>query len=193
MPRQHREGTCIADGDYRWLMEVQLRRENETKPCLVVILKNPSTADVHRSDPTVGKVEAWARRQHFVRIVFLNLFARRGAHPEQLTNISYDDLVGKECDRYIREGLRKANGRDDMIVLACGDPPEGWNVDGFRRRLQEVRVLIGNHRVFVVGDLTQRGYPRHGLMWNGSPSAHPYTWNDEDEKTANSSGDPRFV
>ena len=50
-------------GDCRWLLEVELT--DTSGPPLVVVQMNPSTANNSKSDPTVGKVESWARKNGF--------------------------------------------------------------------------------------------------------------------------------
>jgi biotin-(acetyl-CoA carboxylase) ligase len=51
-----------------------------------------------------------------------------------------------------------------------------WASSTADSEIGEVKELIGDRRVYVIGDLTAKGYPRHGRMWNSNPGANPYTW-----------------
>ena len=151
-------------GDYRWLLEVALLG-SESGGRLVVIQMNPSMASDSRSDPTVGKVESWARRHGFSSVVFLNLFAMRTPIQAELLGLAandYSTAVGGENDAWITA----ATQNDGTVVAAWGKPDpalERWTL----RRQTEVTALLGAGRVHRVGTLTQGRWPRHGRGWNG--------------------------
>jgi hypothetical protein len=144
---------------YRYWLEVKLA---EHGPTLVVILKNPSTADAERSDPTLGKVEAWARRRGYGTLIVVNLFARRSTKPAALNQCGYAAAVGPENDAFIRKAIRSAN----TVIVAWGNP-NGIEREVYDRRAGEVMRLLRVREFGMVGGLTKRGYPRHGLRWNG--------------------------
>ncbi len=144
---------------YRYWLEVQLA---DAGPRLAVILKNPSTASARRSDPTMGKVEAWALRRGFGSVVVVNLFALRATQPATLNQHSYARAVGSKNDDYIR----KAVGIADAVIAAWGDP-NGVEGERYDRRIGEVLRLLNGKVVSAIGGLTKLGYPRHGLHWNG--------------------------
>jgi hypothetical protein len=142
----------------------------ETKSCyqarrMVVLQKNPSLADATRRDPTVGRVESWARRRRFSAITYVNLFALRSPNPAELNRTSYARAVGPENDRYLLKPLPWA----DVIVLAWGNP-NGIDPERYRRRIQEVLTLLRDWPLYRVGPLTRLGHPRHGLRWEAE---HP--------------------
>jgi len=145
-------------GRHRYLLEIALAPAS--RPRLAVVLKNPSTASAERSDPTAGKVEAWARRAGFGALAIVNLFALRSPRPGRLNEVPYGEAVGKENDRWI---LRAARGAD-RIILAWGDP-NGVERERYERRIREVMRLLKGKETGVVG-VTKKGYPRHGLGWN---------------------------
>jgi len=138
-------------------------------PRLAVVLKNASTASEERSDPTIGKVEAWARREGFASVEVVNLFARRTPYPKELAKHPYRRMVGPENDRYI---LAAAKGAD-LLIAAWGNP-NGIDPGLYDRRVGEVLLVLRHFRIHIVGKLTQAGYPRHGLMWNGGVKAAPF-------------------
>ena len=147
-------------GRYRYLLEVRIAEEHART--LTVILKNPSTASAERSDPTVGKVEAWARKKRFGRIRYVNLFALRSPYPEELNAHSYRVMVGRDNDAWIKRSLEGA----DVALVAWGNP-NGIDPKKYERRIAEVSRLLERVCVRALGPLTKLGHPRHGLMWNG--------------------------
>lgn len=156
---------CLPDDSthYRYWLEVKLA---ERGPALAVILKNPSTASAERSDPTMGKVEAWARRQGFGSVIVVNLFARRSTEPAALTQYSYVETVGLENDAYIHKAVCMV----DTLIAAWGNP-NGIERKVYDRRAGEVMKLLMGREIRMVGSLTKRGYPRHGLHWNNDTPA----------------------
>lgn len=105
------EQTGTDPGDYRWLLEVRL--VDCDGPPLVVVQLNPSTANDDRSDATVGKVEAWARRQEcYSSVIFTNLFAMRTAKQDNLVELAggeYERAVGSENDGWLRYAMAWAS------------------------------------------------------------------------------------
>ena len=158
-----REVTACAPwayGRYRYFLEVRIA-DGLTRT-LTVILKNPSTASAERSDPTVGKVEAWARRNEFCRVRYVNLFALRSPYPQELNTHSYRVMVGRENDAWIERSLEGAD-----VVLAAWGNPNGVDSKKYEKRIAEVSRLLEGTCVRALGSPTKHGYPRHGLMWNG--------------------------
>ena len=149
---------CLpGGGKYRYLLEVALSERGG--PRLLVIGKNPSTASASRSDPTLGKIEAWARRAGFGGLALVNLFALRSPYPRALNSVSYEEAVGRENDAHIRRAARRA----DVILAAWGNP-NGVDEARYARRIGEVMALLRGKEVNTVG-LTKKGHPRHGLGW----------------------------
>lgn len=147
---------------YRYLLSVQVG----VGPALTVILKNPSRADATRRDPTVGKVEAWAKRQGFGAVTYLNLFAYRSPDPAALNLIPYAEAVGPENDATIHHVLCTAQ----VVAVGWGNP-NGINPLRYQQRIDEVLSLLRQHwrqPIAIVGALTQAGHPRHGLHWQST-------------------------
>jgi hypothetical protein len=131
-------------------------------PRMTAILKNPSTASAMRSDPTIGKVAAWACRNGFASVAVVNLFALRATRPSALNACPYDHAVGPDNDAHILDAIATA----DAVVLGWGDP-NGLDPTRYDRRIADVLRLLGGRSLTHIGPLTHRGYPRHGLLWNG--------------------------
>lgn len=112
----------------------------------------------------MGKVEAWARRNEYGRIRYVNLFALRSPYPEELNAHSYRVMVGRDNDAWIKRSLQGA----DVVLVSWGNP-NGVDPQKYDRRIAEVSLLLEGVRVRALGPPTRLGYPRHGLMWNGEP------------------------
>lgn len=168
LPRQVTECWPAAPGRYRYRLVVKIG----AGPALTVILKNPSRADATRRDPTVGKVEAWARRHGFGQVTYVNLFAWRAPHPAALNALSVADAIGPEDDAVLAATLAEST------CLAAGwGNPNGIDVARYAQRIAAVRALIVAHAscaVHVVGGWTKAGHPRHGLHWNGDAVMLPW-------------------
>ena len=163
MTKKVREVTACAPrryGRYRYFLEVRIG-EGPART-LTVILKNPSTASAERSDPTVGKVEAWARKNEYSRIRYVNLFALRSPYPEELNAHPYGVMVGRDNDAWIERSLQGAD-----VVLAAWGNPNGVAPEKYEKRIAQVSRLLEGACVRALGPPTKLGYPRHGLMWNG--------------------------
>lgn len=150
---------------HRYLLRVAVGQQGGR---LAVIQKNPSLADRARADPTVGKVEAWARRAGYGEVWYVNLFAFRSPKPAALNGVSEGEAIGAENDAAIRRALREA----ETAVAAWGNA-NGIEPGRYQRRVEEVLALAAGVGVALccVGELTRHGQPRHGLQWNGQPAA----------------------
>lgn len=153
-------------GRHRYWLEVPL---DAAGPTVAVIMKNPSTATAHRSDPTLGKVSAWARRQGFGRLIIVNLFAWRGAHPVAVNTPPYARAVGALNDGW----LLRAADRAAVLVAGWGNA-NGIIPARYARRVGEARRLLAGRRVWRVGALTRAGQPRHGLWWPAAEALQPF-------------------
>jgi hypothetical protein len=178
-----REETCHEGqpARYRYLLRVALPTlaQGPASPTrrLTVILKNPSLADARRSDPTAGKVEAWARHNGFGEVVYANLFAYRSPYPTALNALSYAEAVGAENDAALLEAVALG----DTLVAAWGNP-NGIDPSRYQRRIDETLTLLAGAgalpALHIVGPLTQQSHPRHGLLWNTGHALR--VWNPTD-------------
>ena len=148
-------------GRYRWWLE---RRWDPQRPALLFIGLNPSRADGERDDPTLRRLQGFARTWGYGGLEVLNLFARISASPAALRRCA--DPVGAENDRWLEQRLR--------AVPAGGSVWLGWgNGGGWRGRDQRVLELIGQVLPTVGGPpllalgLTASGQPRHPLYAPG--------------------------
>lgn len=156
-----------GDASYRWMRESQL--DGGPGRRLVVIGKNPSTADDQRGDSASRAVERFARAQGFGRVCLVNLFALRSPHPQDLetrhgVEVPLLEAVGERNDLVLRKETEQA----DAVVAAWGAPAPGMRLrERYTRRIEDVLTLLSDRPLSVCGPLTGKGYPLHGYSWGG--------------------------
>lgn len=156
-----------GDASYRWVRESEL--EGGPRRRLVVIGKNPSTADDLRGDSTSRAVERFAQAQGFGRVCLVNLFALRSPHPRDLevrdgVEVPLPEAVGERNDVVLREETEEAAA----VVAAWGAPGAGMRMkERYLHRISDVVTLLGDRELSICGPLTGKGYPLHGYSWGG--------------------------
>lgn len=134
---------------YRYVL---LRSWDARKPVLVWICLNPSTADAESDDPTLVKIQTYARMWGYGSTVMLNLFAFRATDPWYMKR--QDDPVGPDNDTHILSECARA----ETVIGA-------WGNDGTHlRRSEAVRrlLLLSNIGLHYLR-LNQNGEPAHPL------------------------------
>lgn len=158
-----------ACGCYRWWLK---RRWDPARPTLLFIGLNPSRADAERDDPTLRRLQAFARGWGYGGLEVLNLFARIAASPAVLRRSA--DPLGSESDRWLEERLRALE-----TGPAGGAIWLGWGNGGvWRGRDQQVLALLASAAAaasqsglpecpWLALGLTAAGQPRHPLYVPG--------------------------
>lgn len=144
--------SCGADisGSYRY----RLWREWDTsRPGLVMIMLNPSTAGAVDDDPTIRRCIQRAQLLGCGRLDVVNLFAFRATDPQQM--LMAVDPIGPFNNGHILDVTRKATG-----PVICG-----WGMHGGHRdRDQDVVALLRRHGVKLLHlGLTKTRKPKHPL------------------------------
>lgn len=140
---------------------VWLEREWSDGPTVTFCMKNPSTADAEREDPTLHRIIGFARRWGFGRLIVVNADTFRTPHPESLYEW-WDTLGADECYRVRQRAIERAIHAwqlSSLFIAAWGNAPEDfgrWYIS-FRRHLEEAGVVL--HHL----GLTNGGWPRHPL------------------------------
>jgi hypothetical protein len=125
------------------------REWDASRPRVMLVGLNPSTADAKRDDPTIRRCIGFARDWGFGGVWVLNLFAFRATEPADLK--AADDPVGARNDQWLRRVARRC-GR----IVAC------WGNHGaFLGRSARVRAMLGD-RLEVIR-LNASGEPAHPL------------------------------
>jgi len=143
--------TFSRDRRYRYRL---WRRWDQTRPVVVFVLLNPSTADARHDDPTIRRCLGFARRWGYGGIEVVNLFAYRASDPRVLRTVR--DPVGRANRHQVRAALARA----ELVVLGWGASTEGD------------RMFKVSH-AYCLG-LTSAGQPRHPLYLRRDARPVPY-------------------
>lgn len=135
---------------------------NDSRPLLLFVLLNPSTADETRDDPTIKRCIARAINTGFGGVEIVNIFAWRSIYPKSL--LTCDDPVGPENDH----AIRRATERSQMVI--CGWGKHGELHDRGRVVLKLIRSAS---RVPHALKLNADGTPRHPLYLGYSIKPFP--------------------
>lgn len=149
--------TFSDDDTYRY----RLRRTWDTsKPTVVFVMLNPSTADATADDPTIRRCLGFAETWGYGALVVGNLFALRATDPADLRN--HSNPVGPENDRHLREMCT-----DDRLVVGA------WGANGsYQGRAREVLELLDVDLHAL--DTTKAGHPVHPLYQPADTDPEPY-------------------
>ena len=162
---------------YRWWLH---RQWTFGLGLLLFIGLNPSRADGERDDPTLRRLQAFAKSWGYQELLVVNLFARISPHPSALQRAS--DPVGVENDKVLQVCFERW-ACDPQVDLWCG-----WGVNGGRglrardvlRKLQPLscqrRIHCPNSQGPLSLALTRSGQPRHPLYAPRQSTLCPFRW-----------------
>lgn len=160
-------GATFSEGDGQLYRYELWRIWDSSKPLLVFIMLNPSTADIDNNDPTVERCERRARREGFGGVFVLNIFAFRATDPNDMKAV--DDPIGRMNDFFIRNMMMAAKHQGHTLIVA-------WGAHGrYRDRARDV----ANHakeigvKLFALG-LTNQYEPRHPLYLKNDAKLIPW-------------------
>lgn len=145
-----------ADRKYRYVLT---RIWDETKPTVVFIGLNPSTADEEVDDKTIRKYIGYAKRWGYGKLIMVNLFAFRSTDPSMLKRV--EDPVGPDNDSYIQKCVSESN-----LVIAC------WGNHG--KLLNRDKVLMDSLPNLVCLKRNKNGTPHHPLYLSKDITPMPY-------------------
>lgn len=149
-------GALISDcGKYRYKL---WRFWDSSKPKVLFIMLNPSTADANANDPTITRCIGFAKYWGYGGIMVGNLFAYRSTDPKQL--LSVENPVGDENQIHVSKMCEECQ----IVVCAWGNAP------------------IFPYESFIGWDeskahylkLTKKGYPAHPLYLKADLEPKPY-------------------
>ena len=143
-------------GRYRYLLR---RTWDHSKPRVLFVMLNPSTADAEIDDATIRSCVRLSKAHGDGSFEVVNLFAYRATDPAQLQKAA--DPIGPSNDAVIEGAI----GRCDLAICAWGAHPMAGN------RASAVRGLLRSFRpaVFCFGT-TKAGAPKHPLyIKTGTP------------------------
>ena len=156
-------------GLYRWeLHRPVLRSSGEDGLRLLLFVGlNPSTADGDRDDPTLRRLQAFARDWGYDQLVVLNLFGRISASPAALGRCR--DPVGQCSDQVLRSWFGRWSGSPSWdLWLGWGEAGSLHNRDQrVEMMLAEALAMRVQGRPPLVIGTTRNGQPRHPLYVAG--------------------------
>ncbi|MDS1311455.1 DUF1643 domain-containing protein [Marinobacter xiaoshiensis] len=124
------------------------RTWDESKPYVMFVGLNPSTADETTDDPTLIRCVNYAKAWGFGGVCMANIFAFRATAPNDMK--AAQDPIGSENN----EWLIKLSGDAGLVVAA-------WGNDGsFLGRSDQVKGLLPNLHCLK---LNKSGEPAHPL------------------------------
>ncbi len=153
-------------GTYRYSLS---RAWNQRLPRILFIGLNPSVADAHQDDRTIGRCIGFAKSFGGGSLWMANLFAYRATDPDEMKRSPHP--VGEENDAWLVR-----------LALAAHTVVFAWGTQGVHRaRDKEVLELLSDaglflkhcSRTFHLG-LTKEGYPRHPLYLKSDTPLTPW-------------------
>jgi len=149
------------DRKYRYVLS---RVWDDSKPAVLLIGLNPSTADETKNDPTIRRCIGFAQKWGFGSLYVCNLFAYRATYPQDL--FKQEDPVGSENDEWIK----KIQNEVDLVVLAYG------NHGHYKSRHLEILRIINNPHCI---NTSKSAMPMHPLYLKYTENPVPYDINHQ--------------
>lgn len=148
MPKGAKISTC---NQYRYQL---WRIWDDTKPCVLFVMLNPSTADASIDDPTLRRCMGFAKSWGYGGVYIGNLYAYRATNPSVLQQ------VAKPVGSRNKSSILKMVEACDKIICAWGNnlPTVGSPI---------ISILKKQPRLYHLG-LTKRQQPRHPLYVKGN-------------------------
>lgn len=143
LKKEERSARFSVCGEHRlWLYRIW----DETRPMIMFIGLNPSTANETEDDPTIRRVKAMAKAWGYGGVYMMNLFTYISTDPKKLDiingNINTADFF-----------LKKLAGKSKDVVFAWGN----FNVFG---RDTHVKAMFPNAKCLHIN---KNGSPKHPL------------------------------
>ena len=124
------------------------RTWNQSKPSVLFIGLNPSTADEANDDPTLRRCINYAKAWGYGGVCIANLFAYRATKPNDL--LARKRVLGKDNNLW----LIKLASEAGLVIAAWG------NHGRYQHRASQVKSMI---RPLHYLKLTKQGQPSHPL------------------------------
>jgi hypothetical protein len=148
--------------NYRYALD---RIWDDTKPKVMFLMLNPSTADDSNDDPTIRRCIGFAKSWGYGGLHVGNLFAYRSTDPKNL--LTAIDPIGEENKHY----LKLMASQCDKVVCAWGN---SGIVNKLLKKNPDYKPLLnfGLNTYYI--DLCNDGTPKHPLYLKGDLSLKNY-------------------
>ena len=139
---------------------------DDTKPRVLFIMLNPSTADAEKDDPTIRRCIGFAKDWGYGGIYVVNLFSLRATNPKDLLTAPF--VVGVENEKWIR----RMSSLSHLVVCAWGNSSI---VKKLQKRLDHNwKPLSWVHKPLHYLELSKDGTPKHPLYLPKHLTPIPY-------------------
>lgn len=176
--------------EYRFYLDIPFNIDNDR--VVVVIMKNPSSADSLKCDMTISKVCNAAKNNQYGRVIIMNLFPIRATYASDVVKFySYHDY-NKQMKMNLDLIIKVSKGKD--VVFAWGTNtiggkrnfPNNYD-DAIRNVVNSVtsrtfyadRCICNNKNSICYANNQNNQhndvrYPKHGLRWSYTSKFIPY-------------------
>lgn len=139
-----------------WKYRHWLFREwDASKPILIWVMMNPSTADHRKNDATISKVIRYSKAWGYGGVLVLNIYAWRSRDQKKIGG------VGKSNDWWLKTIFTYAKAKQLKVVCA-------WGVNHLDRSLQVRKIAQQVGVVLYCLEHAKNGEPKHPLYLKGT-------------------------
>jgi hypothetical protein len=143
-----KKGAVISEcGKYRYKL---WRIEDETKPLILWVMLNPSTADANIDDATIKKLIRLTRQFGYGGFYVGNLYPYRATDPKELKKVGFEAAAREENWQHLFEMMDKCK----IKILAHGNSP-----------IEKPNITSNGEDDdwYCLGKITKHGNPYHPL------------------------------
>jgi hypothetical protein len=142
-------------GTYRYSLS---RQWDDSRPGIVWIMLNPSTADAEADDPTIRRCIGFSKAWGYGSLTVVNLFGLRATHPMDIRG--HHDPVGPANDQHVRMAVKEAR----RVIVAWGAVGSALGVGNQPTRERVMLSLLAEAGVIPYClKTTKEGQPWHPL------------------------------
>lgn len=146
-----RDAYISSDPRYRyWLTRIW----DSSKPIVVWMMLNPSTADAEKDDATMRRCMAFARAWDYGGMAVINLYAFRARSPKVM--LAAEDPVGIHNNRWIVLWWEQARRTGAPIIC-------GWGNNARQDRVQEILRMSESYGITLHALEMGNKAPKHPL------------------------------
>ncbi|MFP4485762.1 MAG: DUF1643 domain-containing protein [Campylobacterales bacterium] len=152
---------------YRYTLDMEYSGDDRDKQ-MIIILKNPSSADEKMADKTIATAESYIYK-HFLdvkKLRILNIYSYRATYPRDVAELIKEGreeyVIGLENDAHIDESLKLT----DYVLIAWGGS-SGIKANSYKKRVESIlhRVKKSQKPTFRNPQKGSELYPFHACYW----------------------------
>ena len=136
---------------------------DESKPILMFIMLNPSTADDKEDDPTIRRCIGFAKSWGYGAIIVCNLIPYRATNPKELLSIDDNEFLGTIDNKgivgyYNSAYISKLSQKVDKVVCAWGNSNV---IKKLRINISKIKEIVDKPLYYI--EISKDGTPKHPL------------------------------